>query len=130
MGMKLECTMIRSVHWLDVLTRNRDIGTEPQQDRSDHTAARIPASSTPLATILQDEPKWLSHIRQLRSTDILILLTPVVVPIHPGVTDVSDPFEPLGRSLSTRHAKIRHVPYTQRYLYVTRIGHLSFTNSD
>lgn len=78
----------------------------------------------PIATVLQDEPEWLSHIRRLRSTDIVILLTPVVIPIPQGVTEASDPFEPLGRSLSTRHAKIRHVPYTQR-LYMSLLGEVN-----
>lgn len=47
----------------------------------------------------------------------MILLTPVVDPNSEGAADTSDPFEPLGRSLARRHARVRHVPYTQRFEY-------------
>lgn len=54
-------------------------------------------------------------MRNLRETDVIILLTPVVVPISQSPTDISDPFEPLGRSLAKRHSRIRQIPYTQRF---------------
>ncbi|QSZ35812.1 hypothetical protein DSL72_006934 [Monilinia vaccinii-corymbosi] len=65
-------------------------------------------------TILRDQVDSLTKIRSLRESDVLVLLTPVVVPVSRDVTDTSDPFECFGRSLAKRHAKVRHVPYTQR----------------
>lgn len=50
----------------------------------------------------------------MQETDVIILLTPVVIPISPSPTDLSDPFEPLGQSLAKRHARVRQIPYTQR----------------
>jgi GNAT superfamily N-acetyltransferase len=35
--------------------------------------------------------------------------------IVPTGKDLSDPFEPLGRSLAKRHSRIRHVPYVPKY---------------
>ena len=67
-----------------------------------------------LATVVRDSTNWLSNVRSLRESDVIVLLTPVVVPISQDPTDTSDPFEPLGRSLAKRHARIRQVPYTQR----------------
>ncbi|KAF4628494.1 hypothetical protein G7Y89_g9651 [Cudoniella acicularis] len=67
-----------------------------------------------LAIVFRDASNWLHHIRSLQETDVIILLTPVVIPINPDPTDLSDPFEPLGRSLAKRHSRIRQVPYTQR----------------
>lgn len=76
-------------------------------------------STTPLhqnlAVVLRDDSDWLSHIRALQETDVLILLTPMVVPISEDIKDSSDPFEKLGRSLAQRHQRIRQIPYTKRY---------------
>jgi hypothetical protein len=68
-----------------------------------------------LAVVVRDTTDWLAHVKSLRETDVIILLTPVVIPISQDPTDTSDPFEPLGRSLAKRHARIRQVPYTQRF---------------
>jgi hypothetical protein len=73
----------------------------------------VPTGS--LAVVYRDATDWLPKIRTLQETDVIILLTPVVIPISPDPTDISDPFEPLGRSLAKRHARIRQVPYTQRW---------------
>ncbi|KAH8600870.1 hypothetical protein B0O99DRAFT_648963 [Bisporella sp. PMI_857] len=67
-----------------------------------------------LAVVVRDSTNWLSMLKNLQETDVIILLTPVVVPISQDPTDLSDPFEPLGRSLAKRHPRVRHVPYTQR----------------
>ncbi|TAQ85632.1 hypothetical protein B7494_g6041 [Chlorociboria aeruginascens] len=64
--------------------------------------------------LLRDSPNWLSEVRTLEETKVIILLTPVVIPINPEPTDTGDPFEPLGRALAKRHARVRQVPYTQR----------------
>ncbi|ESZ92292.1 hypothetical protein SBOR_7332 [Sclerotinia borealis F-4128] len=66
------------------------------------------------ATILRDSADSLTRFRSLRESDVLVLLTPVVTPVSQEVTDTSDPFECLGRSLAKRHKKVRHIPYTQR----------------
>lgn len=67
-----------------------------------------------LAIVLRDSPDWLAYIRALQETDVVILLTPVVIPVSQNPADISDPFEPFGRALARRHARIRHVPYTSR----------------
>lgn len=57
----------------------------------------------------------LSHIpfsRILENGDIVLLLTPVVLPLD--TASGTDPFEPLGRELASYHPWIRHVPYTAR----------------
>ena len=66
------------------------------------------------AVLLRDSPNWLTHIRALQETDLVILLTPVVIPISQNPTNNSDPFEPFGRALARKHSRIRHVPYTTR----------------
>ena len=64
-------------------------------------------------------------MRTLRETEVIILITPVVVPISQDPTDLSDPFEPLGRSLARRHARVRQVPYTQRFVFLIWPGKLA-----
>ncbi|KAM3071938.1 hypothetical protein ACMFMG_008404 [Clarireedia jacksonii] len=67
-----------------------------------------------LATIWRDSTNWLARVQSLQEPEVIILLSPVVVPVTQDPSDISDPFEPLGRALARRHAKVRHVPYTQR----------------
>src|SRR5690242_3519582 len=57
----------------------------------------------PLGKILDDEG------------DILLLLTPVVVPHDTDNAGSADPFEPVGKALSKQHPCVRHVPYTKRH---------------
>jgi len=101
-------------HPLHLLTCTRDI----ELGRDSHRLAG-PSSlgnrDIALAVVVRDSTNWLSYMRTLRETDVIILLTPVVVPISQDPTDISDPFEPLGRSLARRHARVRQVPYTQRF---------------
>ncbi|KAG9236612.1 hypothetical protein BJ875DRAFT_215169 [Amylocarpus encephaloides] len=89
----------------------------------DSGSARPPSHSRPsadgsrngsLAVVSRDTTDWLQHVRSLQETDVIILLTPVVIPISPDPADISDPFEPLGLALAKRHARIRQVPYTKR----------------
>ncbi|VUC21533.1 unnamed protein product [Clonostachys rosea] len=72
------------------------------------------ASSTPSANLLWDRQNCVPLDRCLSKDDIILLLTPLVVPPESQVDKTSDPFEPLGRSLSTRHPAVRHVPYTKQ----------------
>ncbi|CAG8981587.1 hypothetical protein HYALB_00009466 [Hymenoscyphus albidus] len=88
-----------------------DLDSGPEERQSQTSVIRNRES---LALISRDATDWLPHIKTLRETDVIILLTPVVTPISQDPNDLSDPFEPLGRSLAKRHAKIRQVPYTQR----------------
>jgi hypothetical protein len=80
------------------------------------TSSTIAASGANLAALLQDSENWLPRMTALRETDVIILLTPVVPPTTQESTDISDPFEPLGRALARRHARIRHVPYTMKFV--------------
>lgn len=70
------------------------------------------ASGSSTTTILRCPDATLQKFRSLNQAEYIILFTPVVP--HPAATELSldmDPFEPLGRSLSRRHSRIRHVPY-------------------
>lgn len=68
----------------------------------------------PLVVLIRDIPKWLLEFKKLQEKDLIVLLTPVTNPVSQDNTDISDPFEPLGRSISKRHARVAHVPYVQR----------------
>lgn len=92
---------------------NRDVDSVSPRT---HTASVSTVGSRPsnLITIIRDTPDWLQRFRSLHENDVLVLLTPVVTPISQDPTDTSDPFEPLGKALASRHAKVRQIPYTQR----------------
>jgi GNAT superfamily N-acetyltransferase len=106
--MTMKCKMdFPPVHPLSViLLLTRDLGSD---------APSQPANTEALPVeLLRDAPNWLLAVQNLRETDVIILLTPIVIPISQNPTDTSDPFEPLGRSLAKRHSRIRQIPYTQR----------------
>jgi GNAT superfamily N-acetyltransferase len=71
-----------------------------------------------VATI-QDSQSCIPLSDQLKDGDIILLLTPGVVPEvsplnrHPD-NPPSDPFEPLGKALAKHHPWVRHVPYLPR----------------
>lgn len=73
--------------------------------------------------LIQSSTEALDNLRTLPSRAIILLLTPVMVlpeELAFSGRPQADPFEHLGRSLSKRHARIRHVPY------ISKIG---FTNT-
>lgn len=65
-------------------------------------------------TVVRDENCLLPLNHKLSATDTVLLLAPVVRPLHPTPSGEppTDPFEPLGRALARRHSRIRHAPYT------------------
>ena len=63
--------------------------------------------------MLWDQQSCIPLSNILDGEDIIALLTPVVVPLD-NTSTTKDPFEPLGRALAARHARVRHVPYTKR----------------
>ena len=63
------------------------------------------------AAILWDKQDCLPLQKLLSDNDIIAFLTPVVVPYHHEPSTI-DPFEPLGRAIAARHARVHHVPYT------------------
>lgn len=69
----------------------------------------------PSAVLLWDRQKCLPLSRILAEDDVLLLLTPVVVPQDADLNSMTDPFESLGKSLSIRHPAVRHVPYTKAH---------------
>lgn len=95
----------------DVINQELRLGPSPSGP------SRLSENTGTLATVVRDSTNWLLDVRHLQETDVIILLTPVVVPINQDPADTSDPFEPLGRSLSRRHARVRQVPYSQRFGY-------------
>ncbi|KAE9374486.1 hypothetical protein N431DRAFT_455239 [Stipitochalara longipes BDJ] len=93
--------------------RPTSIGQDDDEMDIDSNAPSRSSEALPVE-LLRDAPNWLSAVRNLRETDVIVLLTPVVIPISHNPTDTSDPFEPLGRSLAKRHSRVRQIPYTQR----------------
>ncbi|KAF2194738.1 hypothetical protein K469DRAFT_546677 [Zopfia rhizophila CBS 207.26] len=74
--------------------------------------AILQGASIGSASIVRCPATMLNRFRSLNPAEYIILFTPVVP--HPLSTELDlnmDPFEPLGRSLSRRHSRIRHVPY-------------------
>ncbi|KAK4127601.1 hypothetical protein N657DRAFT_564614 [Parathielavia appendiculata] len=70
-------------------------------------------------TCVQDSQSCIPLSYQLKDGDIILLLTPAVVPeMSPLNRDAnkppSDPFEPLGKALAKHHSWVRHVPYLPR----------------
>ena len=68
---------------------------------------------------IQDSQSCIPLTNQLKDRDIILLLTPAVVPepsslTHDPEQPPSDPFEPLGKALAQHHPWVRHVPYTPR----------------
>lgn len=92
---------------------SRDVDEESVSPSSDATE-ELSDEEVATATLLKDSADYLTKFRSLRESDVIILLTPVVVPIRQDITNTSDPLECLGRSLAKRHAKVRHIPYISR----------------
>ncbi|KAJ4302231.1 hypothetical protein N0V88_002367 [Collariella sp. IMI 366227] len=70
-------------------------------------------------TSVQDSQSCIPLSNLLRDDDIILLLTPGIIPeVSPlnrdPRTPPSDPFEPLGRALARHHPSVRHVPYLPR----------------
>lgn len=62
--------------------------------------------------LVRDATNSLSVIRNLQPADVILLLTPLVLPVSEGSEGVSDLFECFGRALESRHSRIRHQSYT------------------
>ncbi|CAZ81399.1 unnamed protein product [Tuber melanosporum] len=75
-------------------------------------------------TVVRDEKSLLPLSSRIRSTDNILLLTPVVRPLyHRGPDELPiDPFECLGRALARHHPKVRHAPYTVRGITSTHVA--------
>ncbi|EGU73702.1 hypothetical protein FOXB_15788 [Fusarium oxysporum f. sp. conglutinans Fo5176] len=74
----------------------------------------IQSQSSP-ATLLWDHQDLIPLQKSLGGEDLVLLLTPAVVPLDQSPTNASDPFEPLGKALASTHPWIRHVPYTKEH---------------
>lgn len=72
----------------------------------------IQSQSSP-ATLLWDHQDLIPLQKNLGDEDLVLLLTPAVVPLDQSLANASDPFEPLGKALARTHPWIRHVPYTK-----------------
>lgn len=66
---------------------HRDIDSADQ-----YRALSVNHNKDDLAVLLRDVPDWLGDIQRLRETDVIILLTPVMIPVSRDPTDTSDPF--------------------------------------
>ncbi|SCV61200.1 related to beta-N-acetylglucosaminidase [Fusarium fujikuroi] len=67
------------------------------------------------ATLLWDHQDLIPLQKSLGDEDLVLLLTPAVVPLDQSHANASDPFEPLGKALARTHPWIRHVPYTKEH---------------
>lgn len=111
----MECKIKVHITATGILHLFRELDPEPKPTPPAPDASNAGEHNANLATLLRDSTNWLPNVKTLRETDVIILLTPIVIPISQDPTDTSDPFEPLGRALAKRHARIRQVPYTQRW---------------
>lgn len=70
--------------------------------------------------VMKSSSRSLAIIRNLPSTALILLLTPVTTPIttKPSNPDakpqILDPFEAFGREISKSHKRVRHVPYVPK----------------
>ncbi|KAF3771231.1 hypothetical protein M406DRAFT_247179 [Cryphonectria parasitica EP155] len=83
--------------------------------KSRFVAAAASAGTTnhtvgPSAVLCSDRGNHIPLSKALEPHDLLVLLTPVVVPVERDSDQ--DPFEPLGKELARYHPRVRHVPYT------------------
>lgn len=62
---------------------------EMSAEKESSVAGPSVASGNPgsLASILRDATNWLAHVRSLKETDVIILLTPVATPVSSDPTD-------------------------------------------
>lgn len=72
------------------------------------------ASSLACASLRWDRQGCVPLERCISKDDIIVMLTPLVVPPESQIDTACDPFEPLGRSLAERYPSVRHVPYTKQ----------------
>ena len=72
------------------------------------------ASLASFATLRWDRQNCVPLEACMSEDNILVLLTPLVVPPESQQDNTCDPFEPLGRQLAEKHPSIRHVPYTKQ----------------
>lgn len=75
-------------------------------------------------TVVRDEKNLIPLSSRIRHTDNVLLLTPVVRPLHQRAPEdpPTDPFECFGRALARRHPKIRHAPYTVHGITSTHVA--------
>ncbi|EXL64230.1 hypothetical protein FOPG_19498, partial [Fusarium oxysporum f. sp. conglutinans race 2 54008] len=76
------------------------------------TMSTIQSQSSP-TTLLWDHQDLIPLQKNLGDEDLVLLLTPAVVPLDQSPANASDPFEPLGKALARTHPWIRHVPYSK-----------------
>ncbi|QPC64878.1 hypothetical protein HYE67_007109 [Fusarium culmorum] len=74
-----------------------------------------PQAPSSLATLLWDHQNFIPLQKNLGEEDLVLLLTPTVIPLDQSLASATDPFQPLGQALSQTHPWIRHVPYTKKY---------------
>ncbi|WQF79541.1 Putative GNAT domain, acyl-CoA N-acyltransferase [Colletotrichum destructivum] len=88
----------------------------PEMQLDSHaTSMNGPNSTQSLpAMLLWDRQDCIPLRKVLLEDDMIVLLTPVVVPHSRLGDNGKDPFEPLGRAIASRHSLVRHVPYTKR----------------
>lgn len=84
------------------------------------TSLGMDAMKRPGVAAVQDLQSYIPLSNLLNDGDLILLLTPGIVPeVSPlnGNPDAppSDPFEPLGKALARHHPWVRHVPYLPRH---------------
>lgn len=74
-----------------------------------------PTSSVTCASLRWDRQDCVPFEGWLSKDEIIVMLTPLVVPPESQRDMTSDPFEPLGRLLAQKHPSVRHVPYSKQH---------------
>ncbi|KAI5849546.1 glycoside hydrolase superfamily [Morchella snyderi] len=84
-------------------------------------ARKIYENST---TVVRDEKNLIPLSARIRSSENVLLLTPVVRPLHQRAPEDPpiDPFECFGKALARKHPKIRHAPYTVHGITSTHVA--------
>jgi GNAT superfamily N-acetyltransferase len=74
------------------------------------------ATTKPSAVLLWDRQGCIPLSRIVSDDeDVILLLTPVVVPLEHQSPEAVDPFQSFGKLLSKSHPSVRHVPYTRKH---------------
>ena len=108
-------------HWADQLSVRVDLEDErlsASTTRATATAGQSRQANKDDCRVMKSSSRSLAIIRNLPSSALILLLTPVLSPIKSNKAtekgQATDPFEAFGREISKSHKRVRHVPYVPK----------------